>query len=108
MADSERLRYGKVTIAPLARQIQRSDRQAAECLKTKGAHARGRKGRSWMIIQLTPNRSRSWPNRVAKKVSCIGMKTSPPVESAEKIRSASSSLSTLTDKYALRIGWALG
>jgi lysophospholipase L1-like esterase len=55
-------------------------------------------GRSRMIIQLTPNRSRSWPNLVAKNVSCIGMNTSPPSESAEKMRSASASLSTFSDR----------
>jgi FG-GAP repeat len=38
-------------------------------------------GRSWMIIQLMPNRSRNWPNLVAKNISCIGMNTSPPSES---------------------------
>jgi hypothetical protein len=51
-----------------------------------------------MIIQLMPNRSRSWPNRVAKNVSCIGMKISPPSEGAEKIRSASALLSTPSDR----------
>src|SRR5215831_4323359 len=55
-------------------------------------------GRSWIIIQLMPNRSRSWANRVAKNVSCIGMNTSPPSESAEKMRSASASLWTLRDR----------
>jgi len=55
-------------------------------------------GRSWMIIQLMPKRSRSCANRVAKNVSCIGMNTSPPLASAEKMRSASASLSTLSDK----------
>ena len=43
-------------------------------------------GRSWRIIQLRPNRSRNWPNRLAKNASCIGMKTSPPSASAEKMR----------------------
>jgi hypothetical protein len=55
-------------------------------------------GRSWRIIQLMPNRSRSSANRVAKNVSCIGMNTSPPSESAEKTRSASASLWTASDK----------
>ena len=55
-------------------------------------------GRSWMIIQLMPNRSRNWPNLVAKNVSCIGMNTSPPSERAEKMRSASASLSTPKDR----------
>jgi len=55
-------------------------------------------GRSWMIIQLMPNRSRNWPNLVAKNVSCIGMNTSPPSERAEKMRSASASLSTRNDR----------
>ena len=55
-------------------------------------------GRSWIIIQLMPNRSRNWPNLVAKNVSCIGMNTSPPSERAEKMRSASASLSTPKDR----------
>jgi hypothetical protein len=71
-------------------------------------YPRGGSGRSCMIIQLMPNRSRSWAKRVAKKVSCIGMNTSPPSASAENIRSASASLSAPSDKYALRIGCAFG
>ena len=55
-------------------------------------YGRSAVSRSWVIIQLMPNRSRNCANRVAKNVSCIGMNTSPPSESAEKIRSASVSL----------------
>src|SRR5580704_4984580 len=65
-------------------------------------------GRSWRIIQLMPNRSRAWPKRVAKCSSRIGIKTWPPSERAEKTRSASPSLSTLSVRYALRIGSAFG
>jgi hypothetical protein len=42
-----------------------------------------------MIDQSTPNRSRSWLNRVAKKVSWSGMYTSPPSASNLWTRSAS-------------------
>jgi hypothetical protein len=38
-----------------------------------------------MIIQLMPYRSRNWPSLVAKNVSCIGMNTSPPSDTAEKM-----------------------
>src|SRR5437660_12636214 len=56
-------------------------------------HARGGVGRSWRIIQLMPNLSRTWPKREAKNSSRIGIKTLPPLERAEKARSASPSLS---------------
>src|SRR5690242_8815610 len=39
-------------------------------------------GRSWRIIQDAPNLSLSWPKRKAKKVSVMGMNTSPPAESS--------------------------
>src|SRR6186997_1845878 len=67
-------------------------------LRPPTPYVRGGIGRSWRIIQLSPNRSRSWPNREAKNVSSIGIKTSPPSQSAEKMRSASASLSTLSDR----------
>jgi hypothetical protein len=44
--------------------------------------------RSWRIIQLMPNRSRTCPKREAKNVSCIGINTRPPSERAAKTRSA--------------------
>jgi hypothetical protein len=46
------------------------------------------------IIQLMPDRSRTWPKREAKNVSSIGIRALPPSERAPKIRSASLSLST--------------
>ena len=39
------------------------------------SYAPGRMVRSWRIIQLMPNRSRTWPKREAKNVSSIGIKT---------------------------------
>ena len=47
-----------------------------------------------MIIQEVPNLWCSLANGNAKKVSCIGMKISPPLESRAKIRSASSMVFT--------------
>ena len=44
--------------------------------------------RSWRIIQLMPNRSRTCPKREAKNVSCIGINTRPPSERAAKTLSA--------------------
>ena len=38
-------------------------------------YAFGGVGRSWRIIQLMPNRSRTWPKREAKNSSRIGIKT---------------------------------
>jgi hypothetical protein len=38
-------------------------------------YACGGIGRSWRIIQLMPNRSRTWPKREAKNVSSIGIRT---------------------------------
>ena len=52
-------------------------------------------GRSWMIIQEAPNRSRSIPKRTAKKVSARGMKIWPPSDRRAQVRSASSVLSKL-------------
>lgn len=63
-------------------------------------------GRSWTIIQLMPDRSRTWPKREAKKVSCIGIRTWPPSERAANTLSASLSLSIPSERYALLIGSA--
>ena len=71
---------------------------AAVVLLTRDYACRSGPCRSCRIIQLMPNRSRSCPNRLAKNVSCIGMNTWPPSESTEKMRSASASLVTCSDK----------
>ena len=55
-------------------------------------------GRWRRIIQLIPKRSRTSPKRLAKNVSSIFISTSPPSASAAKIRSASASLSTFSDR----------
>ena len=56
------------------------------------------------IIQDVPNLSLSCPNRVAKNVSSMGMKNLPAVGSSAQMRSASARLSTVSDRYTLRIG----
>ena len=51
-------------------------------------------GFSQITIQCVPKRSVAMPKRLAKKVSAIGIPTVPPSDSAAKMRSASSGVST--------------
>src|SRR5581483_6591215 len=90
-----RLRPG---IGQIAKQGVERPRRAGEQRDGVRQILRHRIARSWRIIQLTPNRSRHCPNRLAKNVSCSGMNTWPPSDSARNTRSASASLSTASDR----------
>ena len=57
-----------------------------------------------LIIHDVPNLSLSCPKRIAKNVSSIGMKICPPSESNVQMRYASDALSTVSERYTLRIG----
>src|SRR5262249_16526223 len=52
---------------------------------------------STMIIQPTPNRSPTMPQRLAKTVLPSGIRTSPPLASAANMRSASASFLALME-----------
>lgn len=56
------------------------------------------------IIHEVPNLSLSWPKRLAKNVSSIGMKICPPSDSSPQMRSASAAVSSVSERYTLRIG----
>ena len=62
-------------------------RKAAKRISGRMPHAAC--GFDARIIQDVPNLSLSCPNRMAKKVSSMGMKICPPSESSAQIRSAS-------------------